>query len=228
MLATVLDAVDIGYRVIVVRDAICNSSDEGHEMLMRRYQTRYTEQIRDRGRRDNTRALGMTSDRTSSRLHVLIDLAQRELGERFVGLLFLTERHLQKLHRLVQTEFSGPRLEGPVAGDLVMLDRLRCCQEPCVQGGHMFLMEQKEQRAMASEKNLQELFHETFKDIYFAEKKILGHPSRDGEACTVATIESRLRTTRDRDRGSLNSFITSSPSSMMPMIASQVFPLGVS
>ena len=30
VLATVLDAVDIGYRVIVVRDAVCNSSDEGH------------------------------------------------------------------------------------------------------------------------------------------------------------------------------------------------------
>jgi nicotinamidase-related amidase len=45
MLATVLDAVDISYRVIVVRDAICSSSDEGHEMLMRLYHTRYTEQI---------------------------------------------------------------------------------------------------------------------------------------------------------------------------------------
>jgi nicotinamidase-related amidase len=45
VLATVLDAVDIGYRVIVVRDAICSSSDEGHEMLMRLYQTRFTEQI---------------------------------------------------------------------------------------------------------------------------------------------------------------------------------------
>jgi nicotinamidase-related amidase len=41
----VLDAGDIGYRVIVVRDAICSSSDEGHEMLMRLYHTRYTEQI---------------------------------------------------------------------------------------------------------------------------------------------------------------------------------------
>src|SRR5712672_1663596 len=29
------------------------------------------------------------------------------------------------------------------------------------------------ERQMASEKNLQELFHETLKDIYFAEKKIL-------------------------------------------------------
>jgi nicotinamidase-related amidase len=45
VMATVLDAVDIGYRVIVVRDAICSSSDEGHEMLMRLYHTRYTEQI---------------------------------------------------------------------------------------------------------------------------------------------------------------------------------------
>jgi nicotinamidase-related amidase len=45
VLATVLDAVDIGYRVIVVRDAMCSSSDEGHEMLMRLYHTRFTEQI---------------------------------------------------------------------------------------------------------------------------------------------------------------------------------------
>ena len=45
VLATVLGAVDIGYRVIVVRDAICSSSDEGHDMLMRLYHTRYTEQI---------------------------------------------------------------------------------------------------------------------------------------------------------------------------------------
>jgi len=45
VLATVLDAVDIGYRVIVVRDAICSSSDEGHETPMRLYHTRYTEQI---------------------------------------------------------------------------------------------------------------------------------------------------------------------------------------
>ena len=45
VLATILDAVDIGYRVIVVRDAVCSSSDEGHNMLMRLYHARYTEQI---------------------------------------------------------------------------------------------------------------------------------------------------------------------------------------
>jgi nicotinamidase-related amidase len=45
VLATVLAAVDLGYRVIVARDALCSSSDEGHDMLMRLYQTRFTEQI---------------------------------------------------------------------------------------------------------------------------------------------------------------------------------------
>ena len=45
VLATVLGAVDIGYRVIVVRDALCSSSDEGHDMLMRLYHTRFSEQI---------------------------------------------------------------------------------------------------------------------------------------------------------------------------------------
>jgi nicotinamidase-related amidase len=45
VLATVLGAVDIGYRVIVVRDALCSSSDEGHDMLMRLYHARFTEQI---------------------------------------------------------------------------------------------------------------------------------------------------------------------------------------
>jgi nicotinamidase-related amidase len=45
VLATVLDTVDRGYRVIVARDAVCSSSDEGHDMLMRLYHTRFTEQI---------------------------------------------------------------------------------------------------------------------------------------------------------------------------------------
>jgi nicotinamidase-related amidase len=44
-LATDLAAVDLGYRVIVARDALCSSSDQGHDMLMRLYQTRFTEQI---------------------------------------------------------------------------------------------------------------------------------------------------------------------------------------
>jgi hypothetical protein len=34
-LVTVLGAVDLGYRVIVVKDAVCNSFDEGHDALMK-------------------------------------------------------------------------------------------------------------------------------------------------------------------------------------------------
>jgi nicotinamidase-related amidase len=45
VLATVLAAVDLGYRVILVRDAVCSSSDEGHDALMQIYHRRYTEQI---------------------------------------------------------------------------------------------------------------------------------------------------------------------------------------
>ena len=39
---------------------------------------------------------------------------------------------------------------------------------------------------MASEKNLQELFHDTLKDIYFAEKKILSALAENGQGRTVA------------------------------------------
>jgi nicotinamidase-related amidase len=45
VLATVLSAVDLGYRVIIARDAVCSSSDEGHDMLLRLYHTRFSEQI---------------------------------------------------------------------------------------------------------------------------------------------------------------------------------------
>lgn len=45
VLATVLGAVDHGYRVIVVRDAICSSSDDGHDALLEVYHERYSEQI---------------------------------------------------------------------------------------------------------------------------------------------------------------------------------------
>jgi nicotinamidase-related amidase len=45
VLATALSAVDLGYRVIVVRDAVCSSSDEGHDMLLRLYHTRFSAQI---------------------------------------------------------------------------------------------------------------------------------------------------------------------------------------
>ena len=45
VLATVLGAVDLGYRVILVTDGICSSSDEGHDALMTLYHRRFSEQI---------------------------------------------------------------------------------------------------------------------------------------------------------------------------------------
>ena len=45
MLATVLGAVDCGFRVVVVTDGICSSSDEGHDALLTVYHRRFSEQI---------------------------------------------------------------------------------------------------------------------------------------------------------------------------------------
>jgi nicotinamidase-related amidase len=45
VVATVLGAVDRGYRVILVRDGICSSSDAGHDALLTVYQNRYSMQI---------------------------------------------------------------------------------------------------------------------------------------------------------------------------------------
>jgi nicotinamidase-related amidase len=45
VLATVLDAVDLGLRVVVVDDAVCSSSDEGHDAMMVLYHQRYGIQI---------------------------------------------------------------------------------------------------------------------------------------------------------------------------------------
>jgi nicotinamidase-related amidase len=45
VLATVLGAVDRGIRVILVRDAVCSSSDEGHEAMLRICHDRFSEQI---------------------------------------------------------------------------------------------------------------------------------------------------------------------------------------
>ena len=52
------------------------------------------------------------------------------------------------------------------------------------------------------EKTLEDLFHDTLKDIYYAEKKILTRPSEDGEGGPIPRIEGRVREARRRDRGS--------------------------
>ena len=45
VLATVFAAVDRGYRVYLVTDAVCSSSDEGHDALLGLYHRRYSQQI---------------------------------------------------------------------------------------------------------------------------------------------------------------------------------------
>jgi len=45
VLATVLGAIDLGFRVVIVQDALCSSSDTGHDALMTMYRTRFHGQI---------------------------------------------------------------------------------------------------------------------------------------------------------------------------------------
>ncbi|GGC83752.1 cysteine hydrolase family protein [Chelatococcus reniformis] len=45
VLATVLGAVDHGYRVVIVTDALCSSSDETHDAMMTLYHNRYSQQV---------------------------------------------------------------------------------------------------------------------------------------------------------------------------------------
>jgi nicotinamidase-related amidase len=45
VLATIMGAVDHGYRVILVRDGVCSSSDEGHNALLGLYHRRFNLQI---------------------------------------------------------------------------------------------------------------------------------------------------------------------------------------
>jgi nicotinamidase-related amidase len=45
VLAAVLGAVDLGYRIVVVTDGLCSSSDEAHDNLMALYHRRYGQQI---------------------------------------------------------------------------------------------------------------------------------------------------------------------------------------
>nr|WP_310353309.1 cysteine hydrolase [Methylobacterium sp. BE186] len=45
VLSTVLGAVDHGYRVVVVTDALCSSSDEAHDALLTLYRSRYGQQV---------------------------------------------------------------------------------------------------------------------------------------------------------------------------------------
>ena len=45
VLSTVLSAVGLGFRIVIVEDALCSSSDVGHDALMTMYRTRFHGQV---------------------------------------------------------------------------------------------------------------------------------------------------------------------------------------
>ncbi|QLH13207.1 cysteine hydrolase [Paracoccus pantotrophus] len=45
VLGTVMGAVDLGYRVVLVADAVCSSTDRGHDAAMTLYRERFSQQI---------------------------------------------------------------------------------------------------------------------------------------------------------------------------------------
>jgi nicotinamidase-related amidase len=45
VLAAVMDAIDLGFRVVVVKDALCSSTDETHDALMTLYENRFGLQV---------------------------------------------------------------------------------------------------------------------------------------------------------------------------------------
>jgi nicotinamidase-related amidase len=45
VLATVLDTVDLGIRVVLATDALCSSSDEMHDALLSLYHNRFSQQV---------------------------------------------------------------------------------------------------------------------------------------------------------------------------------------
>ncbi|TWB65742.1 nicotinamidase-related amidase [Nitrospirillum amazonense] len=45
VLATVLDAIDLGYPVCVVTDAVCSSVDTSHDAVLTLYRTRFAQQV---------------------------------------------------------------------------------------------------------------------------------------------------------------------------------------
>lgn len=45
VLATILDALDLGYPIYVISDAVCSSTDASHDAAMTLYRTRFYQQV---------------------------------------------------------------------------------------------------------------------------------------------------------------------------------------
>src|ERR1700747_2313649 len=57
----------------------------------------------------------------------------RQLAQRFVRLLFLRQRLIEKFDRILVTQLISPGFQGAIARNLVMLDRLSRCQKSRVE-----------------------------------------------------------------------------------------------
>jgi hypothetical protein len=117
---------------------------------------------------------------------------------------------------------DGTNIPGPAAGQFEKLvfpyfyqDRhLRPALRALARGGAERLFSPRIVRqipqplgeAVMSEKTLSELFHDTLKDIYYAEKKILSALPKmanaaHGKRHAVSSVAQCLRKARDRNRG---------------------------
>ena len=67
---------------------------------------------------------------------------------------------------------------------------------------------------MAAQKKLQELFHDTLKDIYFAEKKILTALPKMAKAAQAPELKRPSKSTRPRPKPTLSGWKKSSRRSM--------------
>ncbi len=56
VLATVLGAIDLGYKVIIVTDALCSAMDETHDAILKLYRKRFSQQIEDMTSEELTKA----------------------------------------------------------------------------------------------------------------------------------------------------------------------------
>src|SRR5262249_51087125 len=64
----------------------------------------------------------------------LVDGGLRQIRQRSVGLLFLLQSLIEQAPALGQAEVLGPGLQRPVAGNLIVFDRLRRSDETGVEG----------------------------------------------------------------------------------------------
>ena len=78
---------------------------------------------------------------------------------------------------------------------------------------------------MASEKNLQELFHDTLKDIYFAEKKILSALPKMAKAARSEELKSAFQKHESQQQSMWHGLKRSLRRSTKNHVARHVMPL---